>query len=95
MIKNYLQYNNNFITYIPKTILNHTQKNLSYIKTKEYSMNNNIQLSPIKKNNIKLFGRPTSVNKRKNEDIINSNEANRRVNRKKLINIVMSERRKN
>ena len=93
--KKLLQYNNNFITYIPKTILNHTQKNLSYIKTKEYSMNNNIQLSPIKKNNIKLFGRPTSVNKRKNEDIINSNAANRRVNRKKLINIVMSERRKN
>ena len=29
--KRLLQYNNNFITYLPKTTLNKTQKNLSYI----------------------------------------------------------------
>ena len=93
--KKLLQYNNNFITYIPTNILNQTQKNLSYIKTKEYSINNNIQLSPIKKNNIILFGRPTSVNKRKIEDDYNSNKTNRRINGKKLINIIISEKMKN
>ena len=93
--KKLLQYNNNFITYIPTNILNQTQKNLSYIKTKEYSINNNIQLSPIKKINIILFGRPTSVNKRKIGDDYNSNKTNRRINGKKLINIIISEKMKN
>ena len=87
--KKLIQYNNNFITYISKNIFNQTQKNLSYIKTKENSINDNIQLSPIKINKNNLFGRPTSVNKRKNEYDYSSNEANGRTNRKKLINIII------
>ena len=87
--KKLIQYNNNFITYISKNIFNQTQKNLSYIKTKENSINDNIQLSPIKINKNNLFGRPTSVNKRKNEYDYSSNETNGRTNRKKLINIII------
>ena len=88
--KRLLQYNNNFITYLPKTTSNNTQKNLSYIKSKQYSIRSNIKLSPIKKNDNILFGRPTSLNKRKNEED-NSDERNKREHRKNLISILISD----
>ena len=88
--KRLLQYNNNFITYLPKTTLNKTQKNLSYIKSNQYSIRSNIKLSPIKKDNINLFGRPTSLNKRNNEND-NSDKRNKREHRKNLISILISD----
>ena len=78
------------MTYLPKTTLNKTQKNLSYIKSNQYSIRSNIKLSPIKKNNINLFGRPTSLNKRNNEND-NSDKRNKREHRKNLISILISD----
>ena len=86
--------NTNIIRSIHKISYNHVQKNLSYIKSKNNSDMKKIRLSPIKKNNVSLFGRPTSANKRKQVYCIcnaNGIDNNKISNRKMLINIVMTE----
>ena len=86
--------NTNTIKSIHKITYNHAQKNLSYIKNKDNYDAKKIRLSPIKKNNIKLFGRPTSANKRKPDYCIcDANGTNniKKLNRKMLVSIVMTE----
>ena len=69
----------------------HAQKNLSYKKSINTIKDKKIQLSPVKKNNYNLFGRPTLINKTLDEKAIYSKDISYRRTRGRLINLVIND----
>ena len=81
---------------ISKNISNYNLNNSPYIKNINNMNNKKIQLSPLKKNNILLFEKSASINKKIEKKDINQNELiNKRTNRKGIINIALEEEESN